>query len=572
MTAAAAPADALDARNDLRRALELHTAGWVGQAEALYRRSLALDPGDPDTLHMAGVLATQMGDPAGGIRLVRRSLAVRDEGQARYNLAVALKQAGRFDEALDETKAAVRLAPGFPQAHYNLGIALAERRQWREAADAYRAAIRLNPGYAAAYINIGNVLVDLWEPERAVAAYRNAIALDPTYPRVYSNMGNALREYDRFAEGFVAVNRALTLDPALAPARHNLGNAYLEQGRHADAATSYRAAIALTPDHAAAHLGLSLTMLHGGDFARGWATYEWRWKTGDAFLPPGPVWRGEEVAGKTVLLHAEQGFGDTLHFVRYAPMVAARGARVVLEVPGPLRRLLDRTPGVERVITQGEPRPEYDAHCPLLSLPLAFGTRLETIPADMPYLHADPAAVERWRAKLEGAGLEGGGALRVGLVWAGNPRRNAINAHAIDRRRSMRLAQFAPLAGVPGVRFYSLQKGEETAPQAKAPPAGMDLVDLMDEVGDFDDTAALIANLDLVIGVDTSVIHLAGGLGKPVWMLSRYDACWRWLAEREDSPWYPTMRIFRQPQPGAWAPVVERLADELRAWAGGKVR
>ncbi|HYD66946.1 tetratricopeptide repeat protein [Azospirillum sp.] len=565
MTADAAPADAPDARNDLRRALELHTAGWVGQAEALYRRSLTLDPADPDTLHMAGVLATQMGDPAGGIRLIRRSLAVRDEGQARYNLAVALKQAGRFDEALAETRAAVRLAPGFPQAHYNLGIALAERRQWREAADAYRAAIRLNPGYAAAYINIGNVLVDLWEPERAVAAYRNAIALDPTYPRVYSNMGNALREYDRFAEGFVAVRRALTLDPALAPARHNLGNAYLEQGRHADAATSYRAAIALTPDHAAAHLGLSLTMLHGGDFARGWATYEWRWKTGDAFLPPGPVWRGEEVAGKTVLLHAEQGFGDTLHFVRYAPMVAARGARVVLEVPGPLRRLLDRTPGLERVIAQGEPRPEYDAHCPLLSLPLAFGTRLETIPAGMPYLHADPAAVERWRARLAEDG-----ALRVGLVWAGNPRRNAINAHAIDRRRSMRLEQFAPLAGVPGVRFVSLQKGEETAPQAKTPPAGMDLVDWMDEVGDFADTAALIANLDLVIGVDTSVIHLAGGLGKPVWMLSRYDACWRWLAEREDSPWYPTMRIFRQPQPGAWAPVVDRLADELRAWAGGR--
>ncbi|HEY0838174.1 MAG TPA: tetratricopeptide repeat-containing glycosyltransferase family protein [Azospirillum sp.] len=562
MNANAAPPTA---RDDLRRALELHTAGRLAEAGALYRRAQAIDPADADTLHMSGVLATQCGDAARGIRLIERSLAVRDEGQAHYNLAVALKQQGRFDEALAATRAAVRLAPGFPAAHFNLGIALAERGELPEAVAAYRAAIRLNPGYTAAYINAGNVLVDVWEPERAVAAYRNAIALDPAYPRVYSNLGNALRENDRFAEGFVAVRRALALDPALASAHHNLGNAHLEQGRPAEAGAAYRTAIALTPDHATAHLGLSLTRLHRGDFARGWAQYEWRWKTGDAALPPGPVWRGEDVAGRTVLLHAEQGFGDTLHFVRYAPMVAARGARVVLEVPGPLVRLTSRMAGIDRVIAVGEPRPAHDLHCPLLSLPLAFGTRLETIPADIPYLHADPALAARWRARLADDG-----ALRVGLVWAGNPRRGKLSAHAIDRRRSMRLAQFAPLAGTPGVRFHSLQKGEETAPQAKAPPPGLELVDLMDEVGDFDDTAALIASLDLVIGVDTSVIHLAGAMGKPVWVLSRHDGCWRWLADRDDSPWYPSLRLYRQPEPGAWAPVVGKVAEDLRALAAGE--
>jgi len=532
------------AQDELRRAMELHTAGWLAEAALLYRRVLLAEPANPDALHMTGVLAMQRDGAANGIRLIERSLAMQENGRARYNLAVALKQAGRFDEALEQTKAAVRLAPDFPAAHYNLGIALAERREWHAAVAAYREAIRLNPSYTAAYINVGNVLVDVWEPERAVAAYRNAIALDPAYPRVYSNLGNALREHDRFAEGLVAVRRALTLDPALASAHHNLGNALMEQARHADAEASYKRAIALTPDHAAAHFGLSLMQLHQGDYARGWATYEWRWRTGDSFPPPGPRWQGEDVAGKTVLLYAEQGFGDTLHFVRYAPMVAALGARVLLEAPEPLKRLLERTPGVERVTTHGTPPPAHDLQCPLLSLPQAFGTRLETIPADIPYLHADPALVERWQARLPEDGT-----LRVGLVWAGNPRRNQISAHSIDRRRSMRLEQFAPLAGVPGVRFYSLQKGEETASQAKAPPPGMDLVDVMDAVGDFADTAALIATLDLVIGVDTSVIHLAGGLGRPVWMLSRFDACWRWLAGREDSPWYPTMRVFRQPGP-----------------------
>jgi hypothetical protein len=294
-----------------------------------------------------------------------------------------------------------------------------------------------------------------------------------------------------------------------------------------------------------------------GDFERGFAAYESRWQLAE-FEPQrrnygGPYWLGQEnVAGKTVLLHCEQGYGDTLQFVRYVPLLAQRGATVILEVQEHLKALLSQMPGVSAVIARGEPLPPFDFYCPLLSLPLAFGTRCETIPANVPYIAADRGLVADWAAKLS----EFAGKTKIGLVWAGNS-----SANAIDTRRSLSLSQFAPLAA-PGIQFFSLQKGEPAA-QALHPPAGLALADFSSALAGFEDTAALIANLDLVISVDTSVAHLAGAMAKPAWILSRFDGCWRWLNHRDDSPWYPTARLFHQKAPEAWDEVIARVRDVL---------
>ena len=321
-----------------------------------------------------------------------------------------------------------------------------------------------------------------------------------------------------------------------------------------DALVSYDRAIALKPDYAKAHFNRSLALLLKGNFADGWEEYEWRWKGGARGVKPRkfecPQWRGENLAGKTIFLYPEQGYGDTIQFLRYVPLVASRGGHVILEVPPPLLRLAERLQGAAQVFASGAAAPAADFFCPLLSLPRAFSTTVATIPGEVPYLVADRTAIAAWRRRL--AVLEG---LRVGLVWAGSPRPNQPEANRINRRRSITLGHFANLADVPGVSLVSLQK-DQAASQTRSPPPGLFVHDWTDELGDFADTAALIEALDLVISVDTSVVHLAGALGKPVWLLNRFDTCWRWLLDRDDSPWYPTLRQFRQPRRGDWDSVI----------------
>jgi hypothetical protein len=271
-----------------------------------------------------------------------------------------------------------------------------------------------------------------------------------------------------------------------------------------------------------------------------------------------------------VLLHAEQGFGDSIQFIRYAPLVAQRGGHVIVQCQPGLETLLAGVEGISQIITRDEPLPDFDLHCPLMSLPWVFATRLDTIPAAIPYLRANTEKVAHWRERLAREQSTSGetgpsrcDTLKIGLVWAGEARPHRPHVNRINRRRSMSLSQFAPLAQVPGVAFISLQKGK-SAEQAQTLPPGMRLLDWTAELNDFADTAALIEALDLVISVDTSVAHLAGALGKPVWLLNRFDTCWRWLLDRSDSPWYPTMRLFRQPQPGAWAPVIAEVREQLK--------
>jgi hypothetical protein len=374
----------------------------------------------------------------------------------------------------------------------------------------------------------------------------------------WGNLGTALHRQQRYDEAVAAYAEALRRNPNHVNACTNLGVALAEQGRMRLALVLHDAALALAPGNAAVRCNRALALLAAGDLARGFAEYEWRWQV-PGMLPhgvAGPCWQGEDPAGRTILVHDEGGYGDTLQFVRYVPLLAARGARVVLCVQPPLVRLLARLPGPAVVLARGTEPPDYDLHCPMLSLPHGFSTTLESVPARVPYLPVDAAKAAAWRAKLAGAGL------RVGVVWAGASRPGMAAMRAMDARRSLPAGALTALAGIAGVRFVSLQKDQ-------VPPAQLDMADPMPDCADFDDTAAVVAGLDLVIAVDTAVAHLAGALGRPVWLLSRYDACWRWLHGRRDNPWYPGLRLYRQTAPGEWAPVLRELAADLRALAGG---
>ncbi|HTJ90248.1 MAG TPA: glycosyltransferase family 9 protein [Acidocella sp.] len=302
-----------------------------------------------------------------------------------------------------------------------------------------------------------------------------------------------------------------------------------------------------------------MALLAQGNMEMGWEEYEWRWKTRHLLSEQRkfsqPQWHGERADGQTLLIHAEQGFGDTLQFCRYAPLAAARGLRVILEVQKPLLRLLRGLPGIDLVIAHGDQLPPFDLHSPLLSLPRAFGTRLESIPNEVPYLHAEAVAAAHWRTRLDQIANQGP---KIGIVWAGRPYNHSSSLMAIDRRRSMSPEFLAPLFEISGLKFFSLQKSGPGASGA------FPLIDLMKEVDDFADTAALVTNLDLVISVDTAVAHLAAALGKQVWLMNRFDSCWRWLEERRDSPWYPTLRLYRQSQPGAWGSVINEIGCDLR--------
>jgi hypothetical protein len=412
---------------------------------------------------------------------------------------------------------------------------------------------------ADAFNNRGLVLLELGRREAALASFAEALALNPLNVDALVSHGYTLQLLERSAEAIVSCDRALALRPDCADALYNRGNALVNLGRHAEAVECYERALVLKPDDPEVRWNQGTALLALGEYARAWPAFELRWQLGARHRGfSQPPWCGEDIAGRTMLLHAEQGLGDTLQFCRYVPLVAARGATVIFEVPAPLERLMARLPGVRSLVVRGETLPAFEWHCPLLSLPGAFGTTVGTIPGRAPYLAAEPRAVAAWRERLKP--LAG---LHVGLVWSGDPRRHDPKAQAVDRRRSITLQHFAGLADVAGVSLVSLQKGEAAA-QTRSAPSGLVVHDWTDDLGDFADTAALVAALDLVVSVDTAVVHLAGGLGKPVWVLSRFDACWRWLRNRADSPWYPMARVFGQPAPGDWAGVMDAVVRELR--------
>jgi tetratricopeptide (TPR) repeat protein len=503
--------------------LEHHQAGRLLEAGRRYRQVLAADPDHADSLHMLGMVE---------------------------------QQAGRFDAAIELISQAIQRNDGAAPFYFNLSRAYEQAGRLEEAASAYRKTIALWPDNPDVHVNLGSVLQELGQVEEAAACFRQAIAREPGFAEAHTNLGNALREQGQLDEAVKSGRRAVELAPNFAGAHSNLGVTLGRLGQRDEAMACYRRAIALQPDLAAAHNNLAMALLARGEMAAGWAEYEWRWKTQRmragqrAFTQP--QWQGDAAVGKTLLIHAEQGFGDTLQFCRYAALAAARGLRVIMEVQKPLARLLKDLPGVELVLGRGEELPPFDLHVPMLSLPLVFRTGLDSIPATSPYLCADAAMVAAWRRRLDAAGSR---PLRIGLAWAGSPQLQA------DRQRSISPEKLAPLFVQTGLSFVSLQKSGPAA------PGGFPLLDMTAALDDFSDTAALIANLDLVISVDTAVAHLAAALGKPVWMMNRFDPCWRWLAGRRDSPWYPRLRIYQQTAPDDWGVVVSEIARDLESFA-----
>jgi len=542
-------------------ALRHHQAGRLHPAELLYRQVLAANPRHADSLHLLGLIADQAGFRDQAEALIRRAVTA-GAGEARYHCSlgnIVVKQ-GRLDEAAACYRTAIGLKPGYPEAHHNLGIVLRSQGNPGGAVASFRKAISLRPAYADAHHHLGIALGRQGLQDEAAACYRKVVSLKPDCAGAHHELGRALAEQGHPEEAAACYGRAVAIRPDYVEAHNNLANALKEQGRLGEAVECYRKAISLMPDYPFAHFNMSLALLGQGNLAEGWREYEWRQKLVAApRVFAQPQWRGEAADGKTLLIHAEQGFGDTLQFCRYAEMAAARGLRVIMEVQTPLVRLLRSLPAGIAVFGRGDELPPFDLHCPMLGMPLALGTVLDTIPGGAPYLHADAAAVASWLERL--AALPGSGP-RVGLVWAGNPTNSPVMA-ARDRQRSIAPERLAPLLAIPGLRFFSLQKGEPAA------PAGFPLTDFMGEMEDFADTAALVANLDLVVSVDTAVVHLAAAMGKPVWVMDRFDPCWRWLTGRRDSPWYPSVRLYRQPRAGDWESVLAEVAIDLTGMAAG---
>lgn len=562
----------LSIQNMFAEAIQYHQSGHLVEAEQTYRRILTIDPHHADTLHMLGLMAYNLGKLDVASELISMAIAVNNKSALYYSSLAAVKSSqGLSDEVVTSYQNIIRLKPDDTVTCHNLGNLFYEKGRLDEAAACFRKVLALDPQCVPAYSNLGNTLLKLEHLDAAYENYRQALSLKPDFAEGYNNCGAILRAQGRWHDSIEYYKKAIALKPDYSEAYNNLGIVLRETGQAEEALICHKKAIEIQGNFAEAHMYLGMNHLLIGQYQEGWAEHEWRLRI-KYFAPPAvtqirPLWQGKPIGGQTLLLHAEYGFGDTLQFCRYVQMAVDRvivsGGRVILEVPRPLLRLMSRIHGVAEVVAQGEPLPAFDLQCPLMSLPHVFGTTLETIPAKIPYLEADPEAIKGWRLRLRDFS-----GLHVGLVWAGNPCKTDPSSNAIDRRRSVTLNHFAPFANIQGINLISLQKGDEAIAQVASPPPGMVLHDWTAELIDFADTAALIEALDLVISVDTSVCHLAGALGKPVWMLNRFDTCWRWLLDRDDSPWYPSMRIFRQKQPGEWDAVIERVAEKLSAWAG----
>jgi tetratricopeptide (TPR) repeat protein len=551
----------------LRQAVALQQNGAIVEAEELYREILELKPRHFDALKWLGELALQTGRPQEGSDLLKKALAVNaKQAPVHSNLAYALNAQQRYTEGLASADRALALQPNFPDALNNRGNALAGLNRSLDALAAFDRAIASMPEAAPFWNNRACLLRDMGRAGDALADLDHALALRPDYAAAWSNRGNVLADMNRPQEAEHSYRRALELAPAFVDAWSNLGLAQSDLDQHAQALSSYERALALDPGSVETRWNQSLCLLRMGQFEAGWRQYESRWERARIKAArrgfAQPLWLGDfPIDGKTILLHAEQGLGDTLQFCRYAALVSKLGAKVVLEVPSSLMRLMTTLDGVGQLVEAGQPLPPFDCHCPLLSLPLAFRTDEASIPASTPYLFADTEAVRAWGERID---AQADRRLKVGLVWAGENRSHVAELRRIDERRSIALERFAPVVEVPGVCFFSLQKGAAASQLAGSALSGC-VVDYTEDLHDFADTAALVANLDLVISVDTSTAHLAGALGKPVWILNRFDTCWRWLLERSDTPWYPHARLFRQPALGDWDSVMRATHEALNA-------
>ncbi len=578
------------AAETLGAAFEQHQAGNHAMAEQLYRQAIAQDPQRAEAWHLLGALYLQAGQAAEAVRLITRAIQLQpaDSGffsnlgtaysllgqhdeavtclrravqlapqstTAHYNLGTALAQQGRHEEAVASFRHAIAANPESAEAHYNLGNSLRELGQLPEAESAYREAIRARPDYLKARVNLGNVLRDQSRLAEAASELRAALKLDPNHAATHLNLGATLRDLGENVEAVECLKRAVELDPTKAEAHNNLGTVLQALGHYDEARSAYEEALQRNPQLADAHFSRATDLLRRGQLAEGFAEYEWRWKC------PGfregrfaqPRWDGSPLAGRTILCWSEQGLGDTLQLVRFTRAAKKRGGRVIVECQPLLVQLLSRCAGIDRVIAAGSPLEPFDVQIPMFSLPGVLKLSIDNLWRG-PYLTADEQLVARWRTTLAPLG-----GFRVGVCWRGNPKQ------LFDRQRSFALAELAPVAALEGVRLIGLQKTEGRDEIASSRFAVADLGPSLDEAsGAFMDTAAVMKSLDLVITCDTAVAHLAGGLGVPTWVALAAHADWRWFMDRDDSPWYGTMRLFRQRVLDDWHDVFARMTDALR--------
>ena len=617
-------ADPSDKRQ-LESAIESIQRGEFGKAEKILLQIAAREPKNFAANHMLGIVSTELNKFEQAEKFFKTALSINakypplyknygffltkakqfDKAIEQFNIALrllpnfalvysdrgnALEKLNKLDEAIADYNRAIALAPGIFGFYNNRGSAFLRKKQFSQALSDFKCAIELNPNSADAYCGHGNVLVDLKRYEEALAAYKNALSLKPDLENAWLGRGNAfagLKRYDdalaaydkalsiepglerawlgrgnvfydlkRCDEAFAAYDKALALKPDLAEAWLGRGNVFRELKRFDDAFAAYDKALALEPAFAQAHYNEGLLRLSLGEMELGWTKCEYRWEVQQFragkrnFLQP--LWLGDnDIKEKIILLHAEQGLGDTLLACRYIPKVAALGAQVILEVQSPLKSLLEGFEGVSVLIGRGEAMPHFDAHCPLMSLPLAFGTTIETIPSMVPYITVRDNAVEKWRSKLSAQKL------KVGIAWAGNPDFGG------DRDRSILLKNILPVTRIDGIECFSLQKDLRTGDD-EVLDANPYIVRVDKEINDFQDTAAIMMCLDLVISSDTSIVNLAGALGRSVWVLLPFISDWRWLLDRNDTPWYPTARLFRQAKMGDWITVLDDVCTALK--------
>lgn len=552
---ALAPNDA-ETLNNLGVALQAQ--GKFDQAMEKYAKALALRPDYVSAHYNRGNCLRNAGDPAGAIAAYRQALAIQpDYPEALNNLATVLKDHGEYIEAAACCEKALSVNPAHVESMVNLGSIFKELKEPARALEYYDRALTQRPGYIDALNNKGLALIDLGRFDEAIECFDNAIAAAPNRAEIYNNLAAAFDEKGEYDTALAKYQQALALLPDCPESYYGLGNLARKQGKIDEAVECYSRAIALRPGYAEAHWNMAFLLLLKGDLISGWRESEWRWRRKHMKMHSftGPAWDGDGLTGKTILLHCEQGLGDSIQFIRYAALVKQRGGTVLLVCPPALEKLFTGVAGVDRIVMDAKDVPKYDVQAPLMSLPGIFSTMVETIPAAKSYLKADQGRVEFWRKKL--ADLTG---LKVGIVWRGNPQ------HLNDRNRSMKPEQFAAFTDLPGTSIVNLQK-DARPDEIAALGASKSFVNAGPELGDFSDTAALVSCLDLVISVDTSVCHLAGALGVPVWVLVAHEPDWRWLLGRADTPWYPSMRLYRQPKAGDWESIAAVVKTDLQSLA-----
>ena len=578
-------------RSSLAEALSLLQSGKVDQAETVCIKILDRSPGDSDAMHLWGIIANQKNDPVRAEELIQKAIQLNPGNPLFYcSLADILQTTMKFETALLYYKKAVDLNPDFFEAMFNMGNTYHRLGNFEKAAESFQNAIELKPGFVDGLNNLGKALQDSGRLQQAIGYYQEAVKLDPDFAVAHFNMGSALNENNEYSEAIVHFQKALSLRPDHAPtynsigrayhalgqleaalswyqkalnidpeysfAINNIGKVYDDEGLFDEAYSWYQKAVNMDPGMADARFNSALIHLRRGAFAEGWLEYEWRFqrKNRRHIYPHRfdiPRWQGEEFTGKTLLVHCEQGFGDVLQFIRYLPLVKARGGTVVFEVQKELAGLFSHFACIDDLLeysTQAKPAGNFDYYIPLLSLAGVFRTDMNSIPQTVPYISADPNKVGYWRQRICGPGF------KIGLVWSGK---------STNPKRSCDIQDLMPVLETPGVLFYGLQKGR-AAEQVDLLPPGIEVVNLGPDFNDFTDTAAAIDNLDLVISIDTAVAHLAGAMGKPVWLLLPYVGDWRWMQAGDKSPWYPTMRLFRQPKLGGWDSVCKKIGSELK--------